>query len=147
MQLNWGTGITAFIIFFLVSTIAVVLYLMTIDVNLVSDNYYENEIKYQEQMDKIERSNNLDERINIKVENRNIIISYPKNFDSKNIKGSILCYRPSSNRFDRDFLVDADSNYLQIIKTDLMIEGMWKVKIDWEVSGTTYYNEEIIMLR
>lgn len=147
MKISWGTGLTIFIVTFLVVTIGVVLYLMTIDVNLVADDYYEQEIKYQQQIDKIERSLELKEQLNIEVIDGNIRINYPAIFDPKEIKGSILCYRPSTNRFDRNFSVATDSTFKQVIKTNLMAEGMWKVKVDWEVKGTTYFNEEIVMLR
>jgi hypothetical protein len=147
MKLNWGTGLTIFIVTFLLVTIGVVLYLMTHDVNLVADNYYEQEIKYQGQIDKIQRSLDLPEQLNIKIVNRNIVIEYPNLFTPEELKGNILCYRPSTNKFDREFAVKSDSLHMQIIKTNIMAQGMWKVKVDWEAKGVTYFNEEIVMLK
>jgi hypothetical protein len=111
MKFSWGTGITLSYVIFITVVIGVVIYFHTLDVNLVSDNYYEQEIKHQGKIDKAERANNLSEKPDIKVDGRNIYIKFPTLFNADEIEGSIVLFRPS-NRLDseRHFLLYRKNN-------------------------------------
>jgi hypothetical protein len=53
MKFNWGTGIVLSFIIFAASILMIVLFPFNQKADLVSDNYYEREIKFQEQIDKM----------------------------------------------------------------------------------------------
>ena len=52
MKFNWGTGIFLLYAGFAAVTIALVIFAMTKKVDLVTDNYYDKELKYEEQIQK-----------------------------------------------------------------------------------------------
>lgn len=147
MKISWGTGLTIVIVTFLVATIGTVLYIMTIDVNLVADNYYEQEIKYQEQIDKIERTNLLPEQINVSVNGKIISVKFPSLFSYTEISGEIVLFRPSNKDFDVTVPIKIDSTYAQSISHPKLFKGLWKAKISWSTKNESYYNEEIIMVK
>ncbi|MCG6915274.1 FixH family protein, partial [bacterium BMS3Abin03] len=87
---NWGTGIFISYSVFMLLTIITAVYFMNQDVSLVTDDYYQQELKYQDQIDKIERTNALSEKPAIDFDGLGVNISFPKLLIEKNVVGKIL---------------------------------------------------------
>lgn len=118
---------------------------MNQDVSLVTKDYYAKEIKYQEQIDKMKRTKELPEPLDINLEASAIKFSFPKLFKPNEVKGTIQFYRPSDKSKDFAVNVSLDSSYVQSINTVNLQKGLWKIQIDWNAKGNTYFNEKIIM--
>jgi len=146
IKLDWGKGIFYTIIIFLIVVVGTVLFTFTVDVNLVADDYYEREIKYQEHIDRVERTKSLPKNISIIATSSNIIVKYPEMFPAESISGEIHLYRPADQNSDLAFFVLPDSTNTQHIETGIMHKGMWKIKIDWQVEGVEYFTEKILMV-
>ena len=65
MKFNWGTGIFLFYTFFAVTLFFQVYQSTQYDNHLVVDNYYEKDIQYQVQYEKIANSLGLEEKVAI----------------------------------------------------------------------------------
>lgn len=146
MKLNWGTGILIIYIIFVGLSFWFISFAMSKDVNLVTDDYYKKEIKYQEQIDKIKRTNNLSEKLKVKVQSESIIFQFPSIFPSDKIEGNILLYRPSNSYSDHSLSINLDKNNEQSFSSEHLLKGLWKIKVDWKVDSLTYFNEENIMV-
>ena len=101
MKLNWGTGVViAFILF--ISFIMYFVIAMNTDKNLdhdlVNDNYYKQELEYQNDINKEKKSKELDSKITWKKTPEGMLISFPSELDFSNIKGKVFLYRPSNIR-------------------------------------------------
>ena len=145
MKLNWGWGIAIAYSTFALALIAFLIYSTTLNRDLVSDNYYEEDAKYQEKIEKVERTKNLDNTLKIYQSNGEIIFEYPKQFKNSEISGEVLFFRPSSEMQDRKFIVKADTSNMQFMKEKVFEKGKWRVKVNWK-ADTTYYTEQIIMI-
>jgi len=145
MKLNWGKGIFAVYSVFMIVVLGTVAFTTTVDVDLVADDYYEQEIKYQNEIDKKNRTNKLTEQVEITVGNENVKISYPKIF-SENISGEINFYRPSDEKMDFSLDIKIDSTVSQLIPLVKLAKGLWKVKVDWRHFNQDYLNEKIIVI-
>ncbi len=99
-RINWGTGIVIGIIVFVVVTITMTVIFMTQDVSLVSDNYYEKSLSYQDEIDKQNRTNSLDDQVKINFNGEVINILFPFDYLNENISGEIYFYRPSNSKLD-----------------------------------------------
>jgi len=146
MKLNWGSGIAAVYILFMIGVLIMVFIFMNQDVTLETSDYYAKGIQHQEQIDKENQTNELSEQTEIKQENGFIIIRFPKLFESKDIKGTISFYRPSDETKDFSFSVQTDSSNKQFVPSSNIEKGLWKIKINWDVKGVSYYNEKILMV-
>lgn len=146
MKISWGFGITLTIIVFLLISFATIYFSFNQKVNLVRDDYYEQEVKYQQKIEIIKRTQELPEQLEIKVVDKNIYFQFPQLFNSKSIEGNILLYRPSDR--DKDFLIklDLDNNLFQSLPLNNLAPGLWKVQVDWNVEKIEYFNEKIIMV-
>ncbi len=68
--MSWGKGIILVFVIFILGIGIMVYKSMTKNIDLVTSNYYEKELKYQEQIDKINNSNRLEEKLkHIEIEN------------------------------------------------------------------------------
>jgi hypothetical protein len=143
VTLNWGTGIVIGIIVFVIISVTMTVIFMTQDVSLVSDNYYEKSLSYQEEIDKQSRTKSLDEQVKINFNREVIIISVPSNYLSKDISGEIFFYRPSNPELDFVLPLQLVEGK-QIIPVERLEKGFWRIKLNWTMDGSSYYNERAI---
>lgn len=147
IKLNWGTGITIVIILFLVITISQVVFIhKTIDYDLVEEDYYEAEIQFQSQIEKIKRTNALPEKLKIKLVDKFIEFNFPTMFDGKSISGLINFYKPSDDLLDKAEYIKLNEKNKMFFGYKQLTPGLWKIKINWQVDDVKYYTEKIVML-
>lgn len=146
-KISWGTGITIVIVLFLIVTIgqAVAIHVF-IDYDLVEEEYYAAEIKYQSQIDKIKRTNNLPEQLQIKLVSKIIEFKFPSLFKPELISGLITYYKPSDDLLDKFQEIELNEENNMSIETKKLSPGLWKIKIEWAVNDVQYYNEKIMMV-
>lgn len=143
---NWGTGILIVIIIFLIVTISTTVFLMNQKVDLVSSDYYKKGIEHQKQIDKINRTNALDEKISVAPEAEIIRVTFPKDFTKKNYSGDIQFYRPSDSNKDFTLKLNIDSTGQQLIPTKNIDKGYWKVILNWSQDSIDYYKENAFVI-
>lgn len=143
MKLHWGNGIFGFYILF-VLFIGFMIYLTTTqNYDLVTENYYEEEIKYQNKIDQKERTKALDKSLFVSIDNGKLKINFPNK--EKEIKGKVLCFRPSDDT--KDFTEEINSTEgVHTIPLDKFIKGKYIFKVSWEVEGESYYNEQTVII-
>ncbi|MDG1729205.1 MAG: FixH family protein [Algibacter sp.] len=146
MKFNWGTGIVLAFIGF----ISFIMYfIITMNVNnkydhdLVSEEYYADELKYQNDIDKLKNAKSLEENISFKRTKEGLIIQFPTNANFKDITGKMFLYRPSNKQLDFETPISlSDSNLL--IPDKRLVDGRWNIKIDWQYKGKSYLFKESI---
>ena len=141
--MNWGKGIAALYIGFVVLVLATVVFTFTQRVDLVTDNYYEKELKFQEQIDRLERTKGLPQKLILENNRKEIIIKFPVKPDPGN-KDTIIFYKPSDPSKDVRIPVNADSLGKQTVPVAKLAKGFLKAKILWTSNGKEYYAEEIL---
>ena len=144
-KLNWGTGILIGIIVFVVISITMTVIFMTQDVSLVSDNYYEKSLSYQDEIDKQSRTKSLDEQVKINFNGEIINILFPSSYLGKDISGEIFFYRPSNPKLDFVLPLQLVQGK-QIIPVERLEKGFWRLKLNWTMDGNGYYNERAITI-
>ena len=146
--MNWGYKIlflyTGFVLFVLV----LVILAYRQDVALVTDDYYQKELKYQEEIDRLRNARSLKEPLSIeyKPTEKRVYFIFPAAQTGK-ITGEIQFMRPSDPRKDVNFEVRLREDLVQVISTGGMQKGYWKLKIYWEQSGVKYLEEKDIILQ
>jgi len=146
-RVNWGTGIVIAFAIFMGGTISTAVYLMNQDVNLVADDYYDQEINYQQQIDRMERTNQLENKQIVSFDGLTVKINIPKVLVSKRLKGEIFFYRPSDSNSDIKIPLITDTSGVQIIPVENLAKGYWKIKVSWLSDGNDYFSEERIHIQ
>ncbi len=143
---NWGTGILIGIILFMSFIIGLVYVSTKQNFDLVEKDYYPKALEYQQQIDKKQNAQNLDEQIQVENTGDHIVFTFQSFFDPGDISGTITFYRPSDKKGDLQYKIQPDSSGQQSFGTDHLQTGKYIVKIDYEVSGTPYYQEKTIFV-
>lgn len=146
-RVNWGTGIVIAFAIFMGGTISTAVYLMNQDVDLVADDYYDQEIKYQQQIDRIKRTKKLDEKNIIAFNGTLINVTIPTSFLNRDLTGEIYLYRPSDEKSDIEIPLHTDSLGVQVIPVNSLKKGLWKVKVNWLTDEMEYFAEERIFIQ
>ena len=144
MQLNWGLKITILYSGFVILIITMVSMAMSQKVDLVSKNYYEQELQYQDKIDKINRTHALSEQMTWQVNRNTLLIKFPEQFKGKLIKGTIYFFRPSDETMDKKITISVDTSLCFKVSTNQLNKGLYKMQIDWNVDNNEYYNESVI---
>ena len=146
MKFSWGKGIFITYALFLVIILSVVVYLSSIDVNLVTEDYYEKELNHQDQIDKEARTSQLSEKLKITVTENLINLKFPSLFKPYEISGLVQFYRPSDSQQDFSVNIELSDSLEQTISTASIQKGYWRIKVDWSVEEKDYFNEKLVMV-
>jgi len=121
---------------------------MNQDVDLVSKNYYEQEIAYQEHIDQVTRTRAAgDVAIAYKPEGEAILVQLPASLQGQPLQGSISLFRPSDDKLDQELPLQPGRDLSQLIETGKLEKGLWKVRVRFSTGADTYYAEESIQLK
>ncbi|MBS1493379.1 MAG: FixH family protein [Bacteroidetes bacterium] len=146
MKISWGIKIIISFVVFAIGIGTMVGISMTKNIDLVSENYYERELKYQDRIDMINRTNSLTEKIIFDNTSNSIKIKFPGIFSKDNITGKISFYRAMDKKKDFSVDINKDENGLQIIPTDKLDKGNWKVEVLWKVNDKEYFTQSDIFI-
>ena len=146
MKINWGTGIVLAFIGF----ISFIMYfIITMNVNnkydhdLVSEDYYADELQYQKDIDKLKNAKTLEENISYKRVTEGLVINFPSGVDYKKITGKVFLYRPSNKQLDFETSISLSHSNL-LIPDKRLVDGRWNIKIDWQYKAKSYLFKESI---
>ncbi|NOZ74102.1 MAG: hypothetical protein GXO90_01815 [FCB group bacterium] len=135
-------GLIVVLIIFLLIHLGIVVFTGRQNFALVSDNYYQQELKYQERIDRLTRANELNPPIVVRVTRGLIQLTYPESFSASLVEGSIRLFRPSDNRLDRRYPLAVSPDLNQTIAVNPLVPGRWKLYLDWTQNGITYSLEK-----
>lgn len=140
LRLNWGWGIFIAMLCFMIFILSFVYKSIAMDEyqhELVSEDYYKDELLYQEEIDKMNNAHTLANNLELTNSEKGILISFPKDIDQEAIKGSIYFQRLSNAKLDfTENIKLVDHN--QLIPVEKLVSGKWIIKIDWQVGENKY---------
>lgn len=146
-KFNWGHGIVVTFIVFAVGTFIMVYIAMTTKVDMVTENYYEKELRYQQQIDIMTETSELSEKIAITFLDDSVSIRYPKSAGGGPYGGTVTFFRPSDISKDISFDVLPDTSGIQVISIAELSSGLWRIKIAWNVDGREYFHEQPVIVQ
>jgi len=144
----WGIGVAAINAGFVLFILALVLYASVQDRQLVEDSYYEHGLAYQDRIDRIKRSQDLEFGLDIRhsYDKQEIVLSLSKVDSAAELHGTIQLIRPSNARLDRTLSLVMDDSGRQVVSTQGMAKGLWRIYVDWGMDSIGYYNESRIVI-
>ncbi|WP_435355638.1 FixH family protein [Emticicia sp. SJ17W-69] len=116
------------------------------DINLVSEDYYQKEIAYQDNIDQMNNTNQLSSELKFgyKPENQVVKLDFPK--ESVGATGEVNFYRPADAKKDFAVKLEIANVESQSIPVASLDRGLWVVKVSWKKDGKGYYKEEKMVL-
>lgn len=143
----WPIAIIAFFIVFASFLATFVVWALGQKQDLVTENYYEQEIRYQEQLDRLNRTQAqaVQTTVTFDAVRHCIVINLPA-AQAAGASGKIQLYRPSNARLDHEVPLAINAGGMQTLDAKAMAAGLWKVRIHWSVNGQDYFFDQAVVV-
>ncbi len=144
--MNWGYRIIILYAGFMGLIAILVIGSMKQKVDLVADDYYAQELKYQDHIDKMNRTTENNGAVKIELKDQTVIFEYPNKPSINNLEGTITFFRPSDSELDKEFSVASDSSGVQKIDAGQFKSGLYNVKVEYSMNGEDFYSENQLVI-
>lgn len=141
--MNWGRGIALALGVFIIFIVILATIMMTSNVDLESEDYYQQEIAYQDQIDAQRNANNLTEKVELTDHEEHIMVSVPDSLNCEEV--NVEFRRPNNDKLDRSFQPD-NSKTILIAKNELQ-RGLYNVLISYKINGELFLQKSNITVK
>lgn len=148
MKINWGTGIAITFTLFAGGMIFLVWMCILQPQDLVSIDYYNREIAYQQQIDKTSNTSDLSHPLMIGYDatQQTVSVGFPAEIINKQVTGTLHFFKPDNAALDFEVAVKPGQSLSQVVSASKMKSGLWHLKADWKAGANSYYQEESIVI-
>lgn len=140
MKINWGTAVVIAMISFIVFILTFVYRSAVMDEyqhELVSEDYYGDELHYQEEIDKVNNASKLEVNVAMVRTADGLTLRFPEDMEPEKISGSIYLQRPSNKSLDLGMPIElTESDFL--IADEILASGKYLVVVDWKYEDSEY---------
>jgi hypothetical protein len=140
--MNWGNKILLVFLVFAAGIFYLVYRSMHVNYELVSKEYYKDEIRYQDIIYASQRANALSRKIEIRQSANVIAVQLPDEMKDEKVTGVMWFYCAADETKDRRISMQPDQRGAQEITKQKFLPGSYVVKFDWTSKNTRYYAEE-----
>ncbi|MCB0737120.1 MAG: FixH family protein [Bacteroidetes bacterium] len=139
---SWPLAIIITLLIFSGFIVTIAIYLSTREYHLVSDNYYENTLSYDEHLANKRAAEKLAEKPNVSFlsQERKMMIAFPT-YDEKVATGEVYFYRPNNSRLDFKVPLQLNAESKMLVASENLQSGWWTVKINWSMGHGSYFTE------
>ena len=142
--MNWGKWIVLSFVLFTLFIGTLVVVCVREDISLVSPDYYQQELVFQDQIERIRNTEMLKGKPVIQLLNQALVVQFNQ---SQSIDGgNLLLFRPSDNHYDKSYALPSPGGDTQQFDISNLPRGMYKARLLWKMQSKEYYLEEIVNL-
>lgn len=144
--MKWSHGIAISITFFIVFILFLVSKTMKENIDLVAEDYYAQEIAYQEVIDGSENYRALGVNLELSQSEDEIYLKVPLGETTDEVKpeGKVLFFRPSDKKLDKEYQISTSELSFE---KEQFTPGHYVVKCSWTHNGTDFYHERPIYVQ
>ena len=151
MKFNWGTGIVvAMLLFmgFILSFVWKATFNPKYDHTMVSEEYYQEDVNYQQEKDSRSRANAMQEQVEVAVTDTGLQIVFPETIDATKVKGNLQLLRYANKALDISKPLVLKQNQLHLDKVqDKLAQGKYYLSLDWTYDGENYLIKKEIFIK
>jgi hypothetical protein len=140
--MSWGwkiaIGYSAFVVFILF----MVFKATQENFELVTPDYYSQELAFQNQIDRSINARDSGEIINLSYKDNGLLVSYPGFTKYQIVKGTVSFFRPSNGELDRTFDWEMNQEGNMFIPGEKFQKGQYLFRAEWEADGKEFYLEK-----
>lgn len=129
-------------VLFMSFIISMVAYTAFLDTDLVAEDYYQQEVNYQEIIDAKKNGADLKNKIVIQQDESLLSIHFPEALDAKGMEGIIHFYHPKYVKYDVEEPLNLTNKNSQTFSKENLQKGNYTIKMKWEDGGISYYIEK-----
>jgi hypothetical protein len=142
----WPYGVLLFFVLLFCGMAVAVTICLTHRETMVNDNYYEQELKFQQQIDSASRARQCGASVQVPPGAGQVVLAFPAAQVAQKFAGSIQFYRPSAPALDRELPLAPRADGSQSLDVSQFATGLWQVRVKWNAGGQDYFLEQKITL-
>ncbi|REC52362.1 MULTISPECIES: FixH family protein [Chryseobacterium] len=137
---NWGHGVIIALASFMIFILSMMFLFPNGQKNseMVTDNYYEEELKYQDVIDAKKRADELKEKPVYSQSPAGIRITFPKDYNNSNTSVKFVLNRTDDQNLDVHKTVQLDANQSFLIPAQVLKLGNYTLRLSWTKDKTDY---------
>jgi hypothetical protein len=143
--MNWGYKILFVYLAFVAGILFLVYKASNVSFDLVEENYYEQELKFQNRIDDQQRVYQLSDTIAVSKREDALQIHFPKDFLNQEKTGEAYLYFPADAAKDYRYKFSQTGEMVSVPVTAVQ-KGQYYLKLSWKVSNQSYYYEQKLKL-
>ena len=145
----WPYSLIAFFALFILAVVSYARFAIQHDVELVAVDYYERELQFADQMQRIARTRALGDEVALTHDSnsQSLILRLPNEHVAAGVHGQITLYYPAKSARDRIIPLKPNEDGTQQIPYAWLSGGRWKVQVAWTAQAAEYFLEESVDLR
>lgn len=144
MKINFGHKIAIIYTLFAVGMASMLVMSMQFDHELVTENYYENELKYQGKKDAFGNMGEAPFQVLISKAGNDIHVQFEGLSPGHPPVGNLSLYKPDRAEYDEEHTLSLDDEGRMRV-TPRAAQGRYKVSLRFEVDGVDYYVQKEIV--
>jgi hypothetical protein len=141
MVINWGKKILLLYLGFVTLIVMLVWKSTQVKLNLVSEDYYAQEISFQRKLDARQASAGLSQKPVVSATPDAILIFFPQEFAGKDIKADLHLYNPANAALDKSFPGQQAAEGKIAVQRAGLPAANYIAKLAWTCDGKSYYQE------
>lgn len=145
--MNWGKGITLVIILFIITMLGMVFYASKQTNEMVENNYYDKELKYQSLIDASKNLNVISTDSLIVQEENQLKVVIPNALVNGFKDGNIEFLSNDAEKKDTNIAFSPDSSGNYIIPRNDIKSGYYNARIKWISNEKNYYREQKVIIK
>lgn len=144
----WPYAIIGYYVCFIAAIATFISFAVKQEVHLVRKDYYAAEMKYQQQLDQMNRTEQLgrDVVIEYSAKHRKLGVKLPDNHLPEKPVGEIKLYRPNDPRQDKSIALNLQTDGKQFIDLSKIENGSWRVELKWNAAGEDFFKAQKIIV-
>ncbi len=146
LKWNWGTKIVVAYAIFIVLILTAVFKALGEKVDLVTPDYYAQEVGYQNKLDKMDNAEGLTQPVSAIQTADGVVVTFPAEVKGP-YSGTVLFYRPSNSADDITVPVAANADGKMVVPTTRLKRGNYSLLVDWEAAGKKYFSKLAIFIQ
>lgn len=146
MKFTWGHAITLVFIAFASYILYFVITSFSMDIDLVAEDYYAQEVAFQSKIDATSNAKEIVADIQFEQAESGVMLVFPDSMDIQIEEGQVKFFRPSQNDLDRVFPLQLDADHRMFVPKQVLESGRYMVQLSWKAGGKDYYLEKDIVI-
>ena len=149
MRFTWGHAAVAIPVTIVVVFTSVLIRSMSDEhkTELVADDYYAQEIQFQQQIDRTKNALLLNTTLTWEREGNQWVLGLTGDYDPLEIEGELTVFRPSDSRLDFIVPIKMDENGKMNVPASKFKNGKYQIQVRWNVEGKDCYLEKNVFIQ
>lgn len=142
--MNWGHKIALVIGLFVVAMMTMVVIAFRQTNEMIDQNYYDKELKYQTFIDAGQRLSSVSTDRLVVIDSSGLYIKVPVSLATTFQDGTIEMLKVDDKSKDQNISFEVDNTGKFYLDKNKLVKGRYLLRIFWQSDGKSYYKEETL---